>query len=255
MKKVLLIGELNQTISSINKQLSTRFQMQICKDEIELVKGMAKVFEPELIMVSLVGVGELDRAIPDFFREKYTSTPVLLIGTAEECRYFSKEYNTEQFEYAIRPTTVSAILKKCLMILRMSSEGVAEETSGTDTQKSILAVDDSGILLRSVKAMLGKKYKVSVATSGEMALRQAKKEIPDLILLDYEMPGWDGKRTLEEIQKDEVLKDVKVVFLTAVSGREHIEAVLRLKPSGYLLKPIEQAKLMDTIEKVLSGTL
>ena len=88
-----------------------------------------------------------------------------------------------------------------------------------------------------------------------MAIKQAKKKRPDLILLDYEMPEWDGKRTLEEILKDDELKDIKVVFLTAVTDRAHIEAVLSLKPSGYLLKPIEQAKLIDTIEQVLSETL
>ena len=129
----------------------------------------------------------------------------------------------------------------------------AEQEESKEGRKSILAVDDSGMLLRSVKAMLEKTYDVSVATSGKMAIAQAKKKRPDLILLDYEMPEWDGKRTLEEILADEELKDIKVVFLTAVTDRAHIEAVLKLKPSGYLLKPIEQAKVMDTIEKVLSG--
>lgn len=43
-------------------------------------------------------------------------------------------------------------------------------------RKSILAVDDSGLLLRSVKAMLEKQYDVSVATSGMMAMKQAKKK-------------------------------------------------------------------------------
>ena len=116
-------------------------------------------------------------------------------------------------------------------------------------------MDDSGVLLRSVKAMLDKYYDFGVATDGEMAMKQAKKKKPDLILLDYEMPGWDGKKTLEEFRKDEELKDIPVVFLTGVADREHILAVLGLKPEGYLLKPIEQQKLLDTIEKVLTGTV
>lgn len=253
MKKVLLVGDLNQTVSSINKQLSTRFQTQICKDDLELMKGMMKVFEPELVMISLVGVGALDAKILDFLKEQCSKIPVLLVGTKEECRYFQKTYNSEQFGYAERPTTVSAIMNKCFKLLRMADS--VNEEAAKEGRKSILAVDDSGVLLRSVKAMLDKNYDVSVATSGPMAIKQAKKKKPDLILLDYEMPEWDGKRTLEEILKDEELKDIKVVFLTAVTDRAHIEAVLRLKPSGYLLKPIEQAKLIGTIEQVLAGTL
>ena len=253
MKKVLIVGDLNQTVSSINKQLSARFQTQICKDDFELVKGMMKVLDPDLVMISLVGIGELDSSILDFLGEQYSDVPVLLVGTKEECMFFQNTYQSEQFSYAVRPTTVSAIMNKCFKLLKMK-ENVSEEKA-KEGRKSILAVDDSGVLLRSVKVMLERNYDVSVATSGMMAIKQAKKKRPDLILLDYEMPEWDGQRTLEEILKDDELKDIKVVFLTAVTDRAHIEAVLKLKPSGYLLKPIEQAKVMDTIEKVLEGTL
>ena len=156
----------------------------------------------------------------------------------------------------MRPITLSTIMQKCCKLLRMNyDKAELDEVKETEGRRQILAVDDSGILLRSVKAMLDKQYDVAVATSGPQAIKQAKKVLPDLILLDYEMPEWDGKRTLEEIQKDEELKNIPVVFLTAVSDRAHIEAVLKLKPSGYLLKPIEQNKLVDTIEKVLSETL
>lgn len=260
MRKVLLIGDLNQTVSSINKQLSTRFQTQICKDELELVKSMTKVFEMEFVVISLVGVGKLDSHILDYLCEKYAKIPVLLVGTKEECSYFQKNYNSEQFAYIERPTTLTILMNKCFEHLKMAEQINIEEESYVATpikegRKSILAVDDSGLLLRSVKAMLENQYDVAVATSGMMAIKQAKKKRPDLILLDYEMPEWDGKKTFEEILKDEELRDIKVVFLTAVSDRTHIESVLRLLPSGYLLKPIEQTKLVDTIEKVLSETL
>lgn len=253
MKNVLIIGDLNQTVSSINKQLSSRFQTQICKDDAEMVLGMMKVLDPELVLISMVGIGTLDNRILDTLQEQYSDVPVLLLGTKEECTSLQESYDSEQFYYVVRPTTVSVILNKCLKIMKMAECTDSEESK--EGRKSILAVDDSGMLLRSVKAMLEKTYDVSVATSGKMAIAQAKKKRPDLILLDYEMPEWDGKRTLEEILNDEELKDIKVVFLTAVTDRAHIEAVLKLKPSGYLLKPIEQAKVMDTIEKVLSGTV
>ncbi len=259
MKKVLLVGELNQTVSSVNKHLSTRFQTQICVDSLEMVKGMAKVFAPDMAVVCLVGTGELDRRILDFFEQYDAKMPILLIGTTEECKAYQTYYENGQVDYAIRPTKLSALMKKCLIMLRMAEDDAVEPQSESvdepQRRKRILAVDDSGVLLRSVKAMLDKNYDISVATDGEMAMKQAKKKMPDLILLDYEMPGWDGKRTLEEIRKHEELKDIPVLFLTGVADREHISAVLGLKPEGYLLKPIEQQKLLDTIEKVLSGTV
>lgn len=258
MKKVLLIGKLNQTVSSVNRHLSTRFQTQVCVDNLEMVKGMVKVFEPEMIVISLIGVGELDKKILDFFEAECSQVPVLLLGTTEECNYYNSYYESKQFDYAVRPITLSVLMKKCLEVLRITDTTVEDMiiTKSTDGEKKrILAVDDSGVLLRSVKAILEKKYEVVVATSGPMAMKQAKKKLPDLMLLDYEMPEWDGKKTLEEFRNDDELKNIPVVFLTGVSDKEHILAVLGLKPEGYLLKPIEQERLLDTIQNVLAGVV
>ncbi len=255
MKKILLVGELNQIMGSLNQHLSTRFQTQMCMDNLEMVKTFDKVFKPDMVVGCLIGVGELDNRILDFFHDKNVNVPMLLVGTTEECNYYQKYFESEQFDFMIRPTTLGMLLQKCEQMLMGAEQGAEPEVNSQpkleQERKCILAVDDSGILLRSVKAMLEKEYDVAVANSGMMAIKQAKKKAPDLILLDYEMPEWDGRRTLEEIRGDEDLKDIPVVFLTAVADKANIAAVLNLRPSGYLLKPIEQQVLIDTIEKSL----
>ena len=99
--------------------------------------------------------------------------------------------------------------------------------------------------------MLKDKYDVRMATSGTQALTMIGKEKPDMIFLDYEMPVCDGKRTLEMIREQEETKDIPVVFLTGVSDKENITAVLELKPAGYLLKPADASRILATIEEVL----
>ena len=256
MKKIMLVGKLNQTVSSVNKHLSTRFQTQVCVDELEMIKGMIGVFDPDLLVISLIGVGELSTSILDYLQDKCDNLPVLLLGTKAECHYYSSYYESKQFDYAVRPITLSVLTKKCMEILHMGSGDLDDELLVKkigNRRKRVLAVDDSGVLLRSVKAILAEEYEVSLATSGPMAIQQAKKSLPDLILLDYEMPEWDGKRTLEEFRKDAELKDIPVVFLTGVADRSHIMAVLNMKPESYLLKPIEQERLLGTIHDVLAG--
>lgn len=254
MKNVLLIGELNQTVSNLNKYLTGSFRTQVCADSLELITGMEKVFKPDLVVVCLMGIGELDSKILDFFREKGTKTPVLLVGTGEECRNYVEYYDGQQFDYAVRPMTQSALLKKCSEMLKMNSSDVEKEVtmfqSAVNRRMRILVVDDSALSLRTIKSILDKKYDITVAMSGEEAIPAAKKKQPDLILLDYEMPGWDGRRTLEEIRRDEELRDIPVMFLTGVADKKHIAAVLGLNPAGYLLKPVEQNKLLDEIGKV-----
>lgn len=257
MKKVLLIGELNKTVSNLNRYLANSFRTQVCADSLELVRGMVKVSTPDLALICLVGVGELDKKILDFFKDMNKKIPVLLVGTEEECRYYSQYYGDGQFDYVVRPVTQSVLLERCSKALGLiQADASASDDWGIDwneqLKRQILLVDDSPLALRSIKAMLDTKYDVVVATSGEKALAAAKKNLPDLILLDYEMPGWDGKKTLEELRNDEEVGDIPVVFLTGVADKEHITAVLGMNPQGYLLKPVDKDKLLSTIKEVFA---
>lgn len=119
-------------------------------------------------------------------------------------------------------------------------------------RQHILLVDDDALLLRSVKSMLDSRYSVAVATSGVQAMIAMGKRRPDLVLLDYEMPVCNGREMMEMIRADESLRDIPVIFLTGVSDREHIVAVLSLKPAGYLLKPVKQTRLLEEISKALN---
>ena len=118
-------------------------------------------------------------------------------------------------------------------------------------EQTILVVDDDAMMIRSIREMLQEKYDVIAAMVGEKALQLVEKKKPDLVLLDYAMPGMDGKRVFERILEMEYRKDTPVVFMTAVSDRKKIIEVLQHKPAGYVLKPPDKDKLMEKIEEVL----
>ena len=128
----------------------------------------------------------------------------------------------------------------------------AEQKKEPANKKRILVVDDNGTALRTMKAMLEADYDVALAVSGAQAMTSIGKQRPDLILLDYEMPVCDGRMTLEMIRADEEMKDIPVIFLTAINDRANIEAVLKLKPAGYFLKPAIKDQLLAEIAKVLA---
>ena len=115
----------------------------------------------------------------------------------------------------------------------------------------ILLVDDNAIQIRALKGALQKYYDVAMATSGKDAVHMIQKKLPDLVFLDYEMPEWDGKVTLEQIRQIGGAEKLPVVFLTGVKNKENIKAVISLNPAGYLLKPANQDMIMDTIQKIL----
>lgn len=115
-------------------------------------------------------------------------------------------------------------------------------------KKKILVVDDSGAMLRSVKAWLEDKYQVILANSGAMAIKYLAMNHPDLILLDYEMPICDGSQVLEMIRSEPDFSTVPVIFLTSKNDKESVMKVTALKPDGYLLKTMEPDKIVQTID-------
>lgn len=116
-----------------------------------------------------------------------------------------------------------------------------------DERKCILVVDDAPIMLKTVKEQLHNDYDVATAISGKIAMKFLERKRADLILLDYEMPEENGVDVLKKIRENDAIRDIPVVFLTGVSDREKIKEVIGLKPQGYLLKPIDHDKLMETI--------
>ena len=118
--------------------------------------------------------------------------------------------------------------------------------------KKILAIDDSPIVLRSIKSVLTGEYDVILADDGETGLHKAKECRPDLILLDYEMPDIDGKEVFTTLKLDFRTENIPVIFLTGVSEREKVEEIVILHPAGYVLKPIDAVQLKKKIRIALS---
>lgn len=260
MKKILLIGKFNQIMDDIQNCLMDKFQVQLCSESAELVQGMLKIVKPDMIIVCSIEINDIDMEVFELFTpNSYSNIPVLVIGTKAGCEKFETYYEKKQYEYLIRPVSRNTLLNKCCEMLNIQEKkpefGMYDLTGILDEvheKKSILIVDDSAISLRSIKAMLDTRYNVKVANSGEKALEIIKKKRPDLILLDYEMPGWDGKTVLEKIRNDQELQDIPVIFLTSVSDKKHITAVLRLNPAGYFLKPLKKEKVLEAIKNVLN---
>lgn len=116
-------------------------------------------------------------------------------------------------------------------------------------KKRIMIVDDSAVMLRSMKGILDRTYTVYLSTSGKQALQAIPEKQPDLVLLDYKMPEMDGIAVLEAMRADDNMKDIPVVFLTSVADRKTVDSILRLKPAGYILKPPDQSKVLETIKE------
>jgi len=121
----------------------------------------------------------------------------------------------------------------------------------TPTQKvaDILVVDDTPANLDLLTEMLRSNgYKVRPVTSGAQALRAAQSEVPDLILLDILMPEMDGYEVGKRLKEDNALKDVPVIFLSALTEWEDKVRGLRGGGDDYITKPFHLEEVLARIE-------
>ncbi len=169
--------------------------------------------------------------------------PLFAIGNAEELdmlwKIVPKNMVITSF---VRPIKVLDIAKNIVVQL---------DIFYSNKRKTILCIDDSGVLLRKMKALLEDKYEVVLVNSGAMAIKFLTLRRPDLILLDYEMPIVNGAQVMQMIREDNDFKDIPIVFLTGKNDLHTVQNIVSLKPEGYILKDTKPKELHETIDRYL----
>lgn len=152
-------------------------------------------------------------------------------------------YITEELH---RPLDVSAACEKMYDII------VPSKRRNSGVRRSVMAVDDSGTMLRTILSWLEDRYEVTLVNSAAKALILLHTKRPDVILLDYEMPVLSGAELFARIKNDPGLEKIPVIFLTAKDDGDTVRKVLSLNPAGYILKTETGEQLINKIEEVLA---
>ena len=106
-------------------------------------------------------------------------------------------------------------------------------------------------MLKVIRDYLHEDYEVATAKSGQIAYKFLEKKHTDLVLLDYEMPDEKGPDVFKNIRAIPGMEHVPIVFLTGVKDKERLVEIVKVKPQGYISKPIERNALFEMIHKVL----
>jgi PAS domain S-box-containing protein len=120
-----------------------------------------------------------------------------------------------------------------------------------DRGKSVLVADDNPAGRELVReGLAGHVGSIIEASDGREALEKMRESLPDLVLLDIQMPEMDGYAVLREIRDDPVLRNLRVVALTAFAMQGDRERALEAGFDDYLTKPVSVAKLKAQLEPV-----
>jgi len=120
--------------------------------------------------------------------------------------------------------------------------------------KKILVVDDDPDVRLSLHVRLkANGYDVHFAVDGTSSIAEARKQMPDLILLDLGLPAGDGFTVLERLKASDTLSLIPVIVLT---GRDRVASKgrsLRAGAGAFLQKPVSNTQLLSVIQQVLEG--
>lgn len=121
-----------------------------------------------------------------------------------------------------------------------------------DKNMKILVVDDFSTMRRIIKNLLRDLgfTNVSEADDGSTALPMLKDGDFDFVVTDWNMPGMQGIDLLREIRKDDNLKHMPVMMVTAEAKKEQIVAAAQAGVNGYIVKPFTAATLKGKLEKI-----
>jgi serine phosphatase RsbU (regulator of sigma subunit) len=125
--------------------------------------------------------------------------------------------------------------------------------NGADEKRTILLVDDAPANIQVANAILKDAYRVRVATSGAKALELVQAApIPDLILLDVEMPKMDGYEVCRRLKADAGTRDIPVIFLTGKTEAEDETRGFSVGAVDYIHKPFSPAVVQARVETHLA---
>lgn len=120
--------------------------------------------------------------------------------------------------------------------------------------KHILVVDDVINDLKCAEEILKDIYQITAVDTGEKALLFLKENMPDLILLDVDMPAMNGYEVMEQLKQDEVFSEIPVVFLIEGADRENEIRCLKMGAMDFVKKPFEPELMLSRIGKILKLT-
>lgn len=267
--KLLLAGKNQVIVDDFFYAMHEDFECMTTSIRGSDVVNHIRYFQPDafvycITLESRETINKLITALDTIERKKLN---LILIGDSDTCEEFTLMKPELVSLTLLKPITASAARQQIIKFLReqrelAEAEAAMEKKAAEEAQqaadaseeaepKHILVIDDDPIMLRLIKTELKDHYNVATAISGKIALNFLQKKKTDLILLDYEMPEENGPEVLEKIRKSDELKDIPVVFLTGINEKEKIQMVLSMNPQGYLLKPIEHDKLVQTIQRII----
>lgn len=152
---------------------------------------------------------------------------------------------------------MAALLRaKTVFQIESQAEEIQREAEKTASRATTVMVVDDSITIRKVteRILTRRGMEVILAKDGLDATQKLQERLPDIMLLDIEMPRMDGYEVASTVRNNEHMKDLPIIMITSRTGAKHKDKALEIGVNRYLGKPYQEDELMENINAVLEET-
>lgn len=204
--------------------------------------SLIKEIQPSMLIVDLAFAMEHQETIKAIFGHSYNIPVVVLIPPGTEDWEFKDTFRSCRIQALGMPFTPRHIYD----ILSSNFKVIV-----TDAKPKLLAVDDLNFMRQVLKSNLEDDFEVFLAENGAEAIDVAEHELPDIILMDVEMPVMDGLTATKKIKSNPALKHIPILVLTAKDAVDIIHTACKAGAADYILKPPDFNIIGEKIAKHL----
>jgi len=258
-KRILIVEDNAPAVIQLTDILTAQgYRIQVANNGREAIAQIEKALPDamilDLMMPEVDGFGVLG-AIRSM--EKAAHIPVLILTakhvTTEELSFLQGNHIHQLIQKG--DINKAGLLAEIGAMVNPRQEQKAEPAiriaiARVSDKPVILVAEDNPDNLKTIRALLEDTCTVITATNGQEALDQARAHMPDLILMDISMPVMDGFDALAALRRDEAMRHIPVIAVTASAMAGNREQILSHGFDGYLSKPIDWKLLEEFIHKI-----
>ena len=251
-KKIIYVDDVHFSLVSVKGRLRKFYEIYPAQSVDKMFDLLGHV-EPDLILLDINmpdidGYEAIERLKAD---ERYSNIPVIFLTGKIDKESVVKGLSLGAADYVSKPFSDADLIERIDCQLDPDKRKSSSKEEEDDDRQRILAVDDVPSMLRAVHYALRDKYKVYMLSRPEEVKDFLRTKTPDLILLDYEMPGLDGFDLIPIIREFPEHKETPIIFLTSKGTVDHLSAAMYFGAADFIVKPFNTKILKEKIAKYI----
>jgi len=247
--KVIYVDDVSTSLLTCKRRLSGRHEVYPAESADIMFSALEKII-PDIILldINMPGIDgyEIIKTLKADVR--YANIPVVFLTSNKDKESVFKGLQLGAVDYIIKPYETSSLFD---CIEKHVAESRAQKDKEDDGRPRVLAVDDVVSILKTIKAALRANYKVHTISRPESVIDFLKMRKPDLILLDYLMPIYNGFELIPMIRKLPGYESTPIIMLTSEGKITQIKEAVSLGACDFIVKPFKENELNEKVAKYI----